>query len=102
MGRSSSVSGETLHLPNLRPGELEGEGINRCCFQGRAGANWLTWPASSVGPRHSWEGRGFCLLLFGLEGKYVGRLGQQKERMLSLCPGLSPNPLPRNPAAPNL
>lgn len=33
VGRSRSVSGETLHL---RPGELEGGGINRCCFQGRA------------------------------------------------------------------
>lgn len=51
MGRSSFVSGETLHLPNLHPGELEGEGINRCCFQGRARANWLTWPCVFYGAK---------------------------------------------------
>lgn len=39
VGRSSFVSGEVLHLPNLHPGEPWsrgwGKGINRC-FLGRA------------------------------------------------------------------
>ena len=38
VGHSSSISGEALHLPNLRLGELwwgRGRRINRC-FQGRA------------------------------------------------------------------
>lgn len=71
VGRSSSVSGEVLHLPNLvqvSPGGVRGgRGINRC-FQGRALSRLAdVAQLHLLGWRHSWEGRGFCPPLLGLE-----------------------------------
>lgn len=79
MGCSSSVSGETLHLPNLHPGELEGGGINRCCFQGRARANWLTWPGAFCGAE-TFPGREGLLPAAVRSGtQYVDSVSRNKE-----------------------